>query len=97
MKLSGKNDRRMKMIRSGFENFQKACGLCAVKSGGFLVSDELNRKIYSFNNDLQMMKVLSLEIRPTDIYVNNQGELFISKSRRKPFVSMIYHLPKNLF
>lgn len=97
IKLSGKNGRRLKMIRSGFEKFQAACGLCSVNHGGFLVSDEYNKKIYSFNNDLQIMKILNLDFKPTDIYVNSKGELFISKGRRKPYVSMIYCPPKQPF
>ncbi|CAD5114696.1 unnamed protein product [Dimorphilus gyrociliatus] len=92
IKLSGKNGRRMKMIRSGFEDFHSACGVCSVPNGGFLVSDEHNRRIYSFSNDLQMIKILHLDFKPTDIYISRQGELFIARGRRKPYVSMIYHL-----
>ncbi|CAD5116397.1 unnamed protein product [Dimorphilus gyrociliatus] len=95
IKLSGNDGRRIKMIIGGYEGFQSASGICSVAGGGFLVSDERNRQIYSFNNDLDRLKTLNLEIKPSDIYVSDEGNLFIAKGKRKPYTSFIYHLPQN--
>lgn len=94
IKLSRSNGRRIKMIRSGFEGFEIASGVCSVPGGGFLVSDDQNRRICSFSNDLIMKNKLNLDFRPTDIYVSDKNHLFMAKGKRKPYTSYIFDLTK---